>query len=98
MADQKQKPPEYSPELKEFIRRNSHLFWYTPEDKKEQISSELLVETLLNYGNLDEIKALIQLLGVREISRIFFNASGRKKLNYYPEIHNFFSLLFSRYA
>jgi len=98
MADQKQKPPEYSPELKEFIRRNSHLFWYTPEDKKEQVSPELLVETILNYGDLNEIKMLIHLIGIRDISKIFFNATGRKKLNYYPEIYNFFSLVFSKYA
>jgi len=29
---------------------------------------------------------------------VFFRAAGRKKLNYYPEIHHFFSLLFKRHA
>jgi hypothetical protein len=87
-----------SPEIKAFIRENKSLFWYTPEDKKEEISLELLVETILNYGDMNTIKKLISILGIKEISRIFFSAKGRKKLNYYPEIYNYFSLLFSRYA
>ncbi len=29
-----------TPELKEFIRQNSHLIWYIPEDKKEDISDD----------------------------------------------------------
>jgi len=87
-----------SPEIKAFIRENSSLFWYTPEDKKEYISHELLVETILNYGDMDTVKTLIRILGIKEVSRIFFSATGRKKLNYYPEIYNYFSLLFSRHA
>ena len=87
-----------SPEIKAFIRENSHLFWYTPEDKKEDISPEFLVETILNYGSMDEIKKLIKIIGIQETSRIFFSAEGRKKMNYYPEIYNYFLLFFTRYA
>ncbi len=87
-----------TPEIKEFILKHRSWFWYTPEAKKEDISLELLVETTLNYGNMDEVKALFRILGLKEISRIFHNADGRKKMNYYPEVYNFFSLLFSRYA
>ena len=86
------------PELRRFIRDHRQYFWYTPEHEKENISPELLLETILNDGTMDEVLELIQLLGVREAARVFFSASGRKKLNYYPEIHNFFSLLFKRYA
>ena len=44
-----------SPEIKQYIREHSNLFWYTPEDKKEEISTEFLVETILNYGDKDEV-------------------------------------------
>jgi hypothetical protein len=87
-----------SPEIKAYIRENGNLFWYTPEEKKEDISLEFLVETILNYGDLNNIRTLINIIGINEITRIFFSAEGRKKLNYYPEIYNFFSLVFSRYA
>jgi hypothetical protein len=87
-----------SPEIKQFIREHSNLFWYTPEDEKEEISNELLVETILNYGNLDDIRKLINIIGMEQLSTLFFSMQDRKKLNYYPEIHHFFSLLFKRYA
>jgi hypothetical protein len=45
-----------TPEIKQFIREHSNLFWYTPEDQKEHISQEFLVETILNYGDLDAVK------------------------------------------
>ncbi|HPS26943.1 MAG TPA: hypothetical protein PK269_04975 [Bacteroidales bacterium] len=87
-----------SPEIKVFIRENSALFWYTPEDKKEDISPEFLVETILNYGSMDDVKKLIKILGIKKMSKVFFNATGRKKLNYYPEIYNYFKLFFRKYA
>lgn len=87
-----------SPELKEFIRENSSLFWYTPKDKKEDIGPELLVETILNYGDINVVRKLFKLMGTREVAGVFFNATGRKKLNYYPEIYNFFELFFLKNA
>jgi len=88
----------HSPEIKAFIHEHSALFWYTPEDKKEEISEELLVEMILNYGDLEAIQKLIELMGIKKVSSVFFNAKGRKKLNYFPEIYHFFSLFFTRYA
>lgn len=87
-----------NPETKKFIRQHSNLFWYTPEDKKEEISHEFLVETILNYGDLNDIRKLISIMGFDRFSEVFNNAQGRKKLNYYPEIYNFFSILIQRYA
>lgn len=87
-----------SPEVKAFIRQHSSLFWYIPEDKKEDIGPELLVETILNYGTLDDVRNLFKVFGIKETARVFFDAEGRKKLNYYPEVYNFFSLYFNKYA
>ncbi|TSA29213.1 MAG: hypothetical protein D4R67_02365 [Bacteroidetes bacterium] len=90
-----------SPEIKAFIREHSSLFWYTPEDKKEEISEDLLVEMVLNYGDMKTIKRLISLLGIRKMSEIFFhsiNLSPRRKGNYFDTTCNFFTLYFQRYA
>jgi hypothetical protein len=87
-----------SPELKSFIQKHSALFWYTPQDKKEEISDELLIETILNYGTLDDFKELEHLMGRTYMSSIFMNLEGRKIGNYFPEIYNFFYLYFSKYA
>jgi hypothetical protein len=87
-----------SPDIKQFIREHSNLFWYTPEDKKEEISHEFLVETILNYGDIHAVKQLFTLLGFDRISEIFSSLQGRKKLNYYPEIYHFFSILVKKHA
>jgi hypothetical protein len=88
----------YTSDIKLFIKEKKDLFWYTPEDKKEEVSPSLLVETILNYGTLDDVRRLFNLMGIDEVSRIFFSARGRQKMNYYPEVYNYFSLLFRKYA
>ena len=84
-----------SPEIKKFIHENRRLFWYTPEEKKEEISEELLLETILNYGTLDDSLRLFGMIGKDNALRILQSVKGRKKMNYYPEIYNFFTLYLS---
>ena len=82
----------------EYITQHASLFWYTPEAKKSEISDSLLVETILNYGTMDDVKALFDLMGIEKVADVFFSAKGRQKLNYYPQIYNFFTLIFNRYV
>ena len=87
-----------TPELKAFIQKHNALFWYTPQNKKEDVSDELLVETILNDGTLNDFRELETLMGRSVIKSVFMNLEGRKIGNYYPEIYNFFYLYFSKYA
>jgi hypothetical protein len=87
-----------SPEIKQYIKTRSNLFWYIPEDKKEDVSPELLIETIFNYGTLGDAQELFELMGIEKVAAIFSALEGRKKLNYYPEIYNFFSLILKQYA
>ena len=82
----------------EFINKHQVLFWYTPADKKQEISDSLLVETLLNYGSLSDIKEMFDVLGIDYVAKVFFSARGRQKGNYPPAIYNYFTLVFNRYA
>lgn len=90
-----------SPEIKQFIHEHSNLFWYTPEDKKEEISKEFLVETILNYGDMGDTIQLFQLLGIKEVAKIFSDSialSDRRKGNYHELTINYFTLVFRKYA
>jgi hypothetical protein len=40
------------PEINQYKKYRSNLFWYIHENKKEDISPELLIETIFNYGTL----------------------------------------------
>ncbi len=82
----------------DFIADNSWLFWYLPQDKKSKVSKELLLESVLNYGTMDECLKIMKLLGYKESLEILENAKGRKRGNYYPEIYNFFYLYLKKHA
>ena len=81
----------------QIIEKNKSLFWYIPEQEKQNISDALLVEMILNYGTLDDYRELIATLGGRHVADVFFSATGRQKQNYYPEIYHFFSLVLKKY-
>ena len=87
-----------TPEIKAFIKKYQALFWYTPEKEKENISHELLVETILNYGDMTAVRKLFTVMGTENVERVFCGLQGRKVLNYYPEIYNLFSLYFKKHA
>jgi hypothetical protein len=90
-----------SPEIRSFIRRYSDLFWYIPEDQKEHISQDVLVEFILNYGNMEAVKELFSILGINVVASHFFHSIGqseRRKGNYHELALNYFTLLFKRYA
>jgi hypothetical protein len=87
-----------SPEVKKFIDDHQYLFWYSPVPKSETVSDELLVETLLNYGTLEQVHDLFKVMELKKVASVFVGMTGRKKLNYFPEIHNYFSLYFKKYA
>jgi len=87
-----------TPEIKEYILQHSELFWYIPQDKKTEVSDEVLVEFIFNYGTIKDFKELERLMGKANLSKIFLNIDGRKKMNFYPEIYNFFYQYFKKYA
>ena len=90
-----------SPKMQNFIREHSDLFWFTPEEQKANISKDVLVETVLNNGDLDTVKELMQLLGIKQTAKIFtdsLNKSDRRKGNYHELTINYFTLFFNKYA
>ena len=84
--------------LKKFIRENSVLFWWIKEEDKENISVELLVETILNYGDEISVKRLFELVGIKKVSRIFYKQTSGKRKNYHPKTINFYNLYFRKNA
>jgi hypothetical protein len=87
--------------MQKFVEKHQNLFWYTPKDKLNGISDSLLVETMLNYGSLTDIKELFKIKGIDNVAQVFFHdihLSERRKNNYFPEISNFFTLYFNKNA
>jgi hypothetical protein len=87
-----------SPEIKNFIHENSNIFWYVPEDQKENLSLEAIVEAILNYGNRYSIKKLFDLVGIDKVFEIFGKQIHTERNNYFPPVKNYFQLYFKRHA
>jgi len=85
--------------LKEFINRHSLLWWWVPDEKKENLSLKSVVGAILNYGSLSDIKELFELFGLTTVADVFYEATNnQQRSNYSPEIENFFKLYFERHA
>jgi len=87
--------------IKTYIRERGDLFWYSPGDKGETVSDELLVEHILNYGTMEDVRELFNVMGLQRVAEVFFHStslSERRKNNYTPVSFNYFNLLFTRYA
>ncbi len=87
-----------SPEMKSLIRENSPLFWGVKEEEKENIGPNMVVETLLNYGDIEGIKKLFSLLGIEQVAAIFHRQISRPRNNYPERTKHFFNLYFQRHV
>jgi len=89
---------EMNKDIKQFIRENEALFWGVKPEEKENISLNVLVETILNYGNEKSVRILFDLIGVKAVAEIFFRQISGKRSNYHQRTKHFFQLYFNRHA
>lgn len=80
----------------DFVRKRKYLFWSTKN--YDGLSKAAVVEAILNYGDMNDVRELISLLGITEVAKIFYENTNRTRINYDPKIVNYFSLFFKKYA
>jgi len=82
--------------LGDFVRKRKYLFWSTKN--YDGLSKGAVVEGILNYGDMNDVRELIALLGIQEVAKIFYENTNRPRINYDPKIVNYFSMFFKKYA
>lgn len=82
--------------INSFIEKRPYLVWYTKNYKR--LSKEAVLEAVLNYGDFDDAKKAISVLGNKEAARIFKKQLRQKRINYSPKIRNYFELYFKKHA
>lgn len=82
--------------LGDFVRKRKHLFWSTKN--YDGLSKGAVIEAVLNYGDMEDVRALIALIGMREVAQIFREHTNRPRVNYHPDIKHYFELYFRKYA
>lgn len=80
----------------DFVRKRKHLFWSTKN--YDGLSNGAIIEGVLNYGDMDDVRELFKLIGIKEVAKIFREQTNRPRVNYDPKIVNYFSLYFKKYA
>lgn len=91
---------ENSPELKALIRKNAQLFWYSRDSEKENLPLPVVLEFFINYAGKEAIKELFDIVGIKTAAAVFFEQlkTQKERSNYFPELRNFFTLYFNKYA
>jgi hypothetical protein len=85
--------------IKAFLEKHQDLFWHFDKSKLEALSIDVVVEYILNYGDESSIKELFEVYGLEEIASVFFkNTNEGRRINYLPEVKNYFTLYFNRHA
>ena len=82
--------------LADFIKKRRYLVWST--ENFENLSPEAIVEAVLNYGDFNDVKKLIAILGIKKMAAIFRKNSRHQRCNYDPKVKNYFQLYFNKYA
>ncbi len=84
--------------INEFAESRKHLFWSTKN--YAGLSREAIVEAILNYGDWKDVQALFAILGLIETATVFRQQTARphSRMNYRPEVLNYFNLYFQKYA
>lgn len=82
--------------ISDFVKKRKHLFWSTKN--YDGLSKRAVIEAILNYGDMNDVRELISILGIKEVANIFREDINRMRVNYRPEIVNYFRLYFQKYA
>jgi len=82
--------------IHEFIKKRPYLIWHVKD--LDNVSEQAIVEAVLNYGNFEDVKKMINILGMKKTASIFREKSKQKRCNYRPEVKNYFTLYFNEYA
>ena len=82
--------------IQDFIKRRKYLVWST--QNYDGLSTEAIVEAVLNYGDFDDVKKMISILGIKGVAAIFRKQIKHKRVNYDLKIINYFRRYFQKYA
>lgn len=83
-------------EAREIIRQKPHLIWYSKN--YDGFSEEVIVEAVLNYGDWEDVQAVIKALGIGRVAEIFETCAFRQRTNYRPEVQDYFHRYFQKHA
>ncbi|MEA3499396.1 MAG: hypothetical protein U9R41_00020 [Candidatus Marinimicrobia bacterium] len=81
---------------KEIVEKNKVLFW--DENDLDKVSKELVVEKNLSFGTFDTVQKMINIIGMKDVAKIFKTKIKNKRHNFSFQTENYFTLYFKKHA
>lgn len=82
--------------VNEIIKKKPYLIWYVKD--YDALDDAAVVEAVLNYGDWDDVRELIKILGIKNVAKIFKKQTSGWRTNYDKKIINYFNLYFHKHA
>ena len=82
--------------IQKFIKQRPYLVWYVKDPS--HLNDEAIVEHVLNYGNWEDVRKMIDILGVKKTAKIFSQQVKQKRCNYHKKTKSYFTLYFNKHA
>lgn len=91
--------PARTAEMIAFLQEQRDIFWHHRKDRLHELSDDAIVEQVLNYGDYAAVKNLLAIWGTDHVAEVFQrNTAPGRRVNYFPEVRQFFNLYFKRHA
>jgi adenylate cyclase class IV len=82
--------------LKQFIQNNRQFWWYVKDPLR--LDEKAIVEGTVKYGDMEEIRQLMKILGAKNTAKIFSRQIKSRRSNYDAKTINYFKRYFKPYA
>lgn len=83
-------------ELQEFIKNRPGLIWYVKD--YDSLDERSIVEHVLNYGQWEDFKEMIRIMGVDRAAQVFRENAFRPRTNYRKRTRHYFDQYFRAHA
>ena len=81
--------------FQEFAQKNKHFLWWVPEIK--DVDESGIVEATLTYGNMEDKKELLSIMGKRKFKQHFDTIThGRRRQNLEPRTISYWTIYLSK--
>lgn len=80
----------------QFIKKNINFWWHVKNPL--QLDEEAIIEGVVKYGDMKEIRQLMKIIGSQKVAKIFAKQVGNKRTNYDAKTINYFKQYFKQYA
>jgi hypothetical protein len=77
-------------------KRKPEIFWDIPKKSIENLSNESLLERLLNYGDMDQLRKIVK--NKKEFEKNYLKIRNKKRCNLFPEVINYIDLYLNKDA